>query len=139
MLVGEEERDDDDSDPCGPREREAPGEPSEEQDHHYVHDACDAESAGDSKTFGNGVQAGLLVEFNVLASVEDVETADPQSDGGAENQHARVETVAHGDPCGGGRNAEADSEDDVRPGGEALGVGIKEEDGEGDRREFESE
>jgi len=139
MLVGEEERDDDDSGPCGPREAEAPGEPSEEQDHHDVHDARDAESAGHSEAFGDGVEAGLLVEFDVLAGVEDVEASDPERDGGTEDEHARVERAADGDPCGGGRDAEAESEDDVRPGGEALGVGIKEEDGDGDGGEFECE
>ena len=85
------------------------------------------------------MEAGGFVEFDVLAGVENVESADPERDGGAEDQHARVERATNGDPCGGGRDAESEAEDKVGRGGESFCEGIEEQDGERDGGEFERE
>ena len=72
-------------------------------------------------------------------SIEDVEAADPERDGGGEDEHAGVERAAHGDPGGGGSDAEGEAENEVRPAGEALDVGVEEQDERGEWREHERE
>jgi hypothetical protein len=88
---------------------------------------------------GNGVKSGVTVELDILAGVEDVETCDPECDGGGEEKDAGIEGAANGDPGGGGRDAETESENEVRPAGETLGVGVEQQDGESDWREPERE
>src|SRR5271155_4492129 len=115
---------------------EAEGQPDEERDHYQMHGAGDEEGAGYAEFFWDGVEAGGLVEFNVLAGVENVEAADPERYGGAEDQHARGERASDGDPCGGGRDAESETEDEVGPGGETFCEGIEKKDSERDGGKF---
>jgi hypothetical protein len=99
----------------------------------------DPESAGDADVAGDGVESGVAVELEILAGVEDVEAGDPEGDGGGEQKDARVEGAANGDPGSGRRYAESESEHEVRPAREALGVGIEEQDGKSNRGEPEGE
>ena len=101
--------------------------------------ARDPEGMVDAEVAGDGVESGMAIEIEVLAGVEDVETGDPESDGGGKNEDARVERAANGDPGGGRRYAEGKTEHEVRPAGEALGVRVEEQDGEGDWGEPQGE
>ncbi len=111
----------------------------QEQKHNYVEGAGDPEGAGDADVAGDGMESGVAVEVEILTGVEDVETCDPEGDGGGENKDARIEGATNGDPCGCGRDSEGEAEREVRPAGEALGIGIKEQDGERHGREPEGE
>src|SRR6185437_6344223 len=116
---------------------ETPREPCQQPDHENVQNARDDERVSDAKFFRDGKKSGAAVEFDVLASVKDIEAPDPQRDRGTKNQPARVEGAAHGDPRGGGRHSEAKSKDEVRPRSETLGVRIQKKNGEGDGGKFE--
>ena len=111
----------------------------EQKEHDQVKGARDPEGAGDADVAGDGMEAGVAVEIEILAGVEDVEACDPEGDGGGEKKDAKVERAANGDPCGGGCDAEGESENEMRPASEAFGVGVKEQNGERDRREPEGE
>src|SRR5271156_2579258 len=102
-----------------------------------MHGARDEEGTGYAEFFWDGVEAGGSVEFDVLAGIEHVESAYPESDGGAEDQHARVERATNGDPCGGRRDAESEAENEMGPGGETFCEGVEKQDGERDGRKFE--
>ena len=91
--------------------------------------ARDPEGMVDAEVAGDGVESGVAVEIEILTGVEDVEAGDPEGDGGGKNKDAGVEGATNGDPGSGGGDAESESEYEVRPAGEALGVGIKEQDG----------
>ncbi len=95
--------------------------------------------AGDAETLGHGKQAGRAVVFQVLAGVEHIEAADPQRHRGAQDQHARIERAGDGDPCGRRRHSQAETQHQVRPRREALGVGIEKQNGQRDGRKFESQ
>ena len=56
-----------------------------------VHHARNEQGIGDAEPLGNGKKARAPIEIHVLAGVEDVEAANPERDGGTENQHARIE------------------------------------------------
>src|ERR1700735_2351181 len=62
-----------------------------------------------------------------------------QGRGGEENQQAPAERAANRDPSGGWRNAETEAENEVRPGGETLGIRIKKQNRERDGRKFQRE
>ena len=94
---------------------------------------------GDAEVAGDGMKSGIVVELKILAGVENVEARDPERDSGGEKQDARVERAANGDPCGGGRYAESESEHEMRPAGEALCIGVEKYDGERNRGEPERE
>ena len=79
-----------------------------------------------AESFRNAEQIHAPIEINILAGIDHVESANPQCDGGAENQHSRIERAGDGDPCRGGRNSQTKSENDVRPRSESLRVRIKE-------------
>ena len=139
MFVEQEEHDRDDAGD-GEFAQIKGWEQGDQQEQHYgVEEAGDPESAGDAEVAGDGVESGTAVEIEILAGVEDVETSDPEGDGGGENKDARIERAANGDPGGSGRHAEGETEHEVRPAGEALGVGIKKQDGQGDRGKPERE
>ena len=54
------------------------------------------------------------IELIILAGVDDVEATGPEGDGRGEPEDARVERAAHRDPGGGRRNAQRESQDQVR-------------------------
>jgi len=98
-----------------------------------VEGASDPQRALDADVAGDGVKSGVAVELEILARIKDVEAADPEGDGGGENQNARVEGATNRDPGRGGRDAESEAKCDVRPTRKALGVGIKKQNGKRDR------
>ena len=85
------------------------------------------------------MESGVAVELEILASVEDVEAGDPESDGGGEKKDAGIKRAAYGDPRGGRGDAEGESEHEVRPAGKAFGIGVKKNYGERDWRKPERE
>src|SRR5215467_1431847 len=139
MFVGEKSGDDGDSRPCWPWQPETESEPTEEQHDADVHAARDEQGLGDAESLGDGEESGALIEVDVLASVKNIEAADPKRHCAAENQHAPIEAAGDRNPRCCGRDAEGEAEKEVRPIGEALGEGIEEENCEGERREFECE
>jgi len=81
--------------------------------HDEMEGARDPESGGDADVAGDGVESGVAVEVEILAGIEDIESCDPEGDGGGEQQDARVEGAAHGDPCGGWGDAESEAENQM--------------------------
>src|SRR6266478_831511 len=94
MFVSKQRGNNRDACPCGPRQAEAERQPTEKRDNANVHHACDQQRVGNTEALRNGIQAGALVVFQVLARVEHVEAANPQRDRSAENQHARIEPTS---------------------------------------------
>src|ERR1700734_3837084 len=111
----------------------------QQEQHDEVEGAGDPERVGDADVARDGVEAGIAVELEILAGVEDIEACDPEGDGGGEEQDARIEGAANGDPCGGRCYAECEAKYEVRPARETFGIGIEEQDGKSDRREPERE
>src|SRR5580658_8864100 len=101
--------------------------------------AGDPESSGDTDVAGDGVESGDAVEIEILAGVEDIESGDPEGDGGGEEQDARVERTADGDPGGGRGDTECEAQHQVRETREALGVGVEQQHGKRDRGKPEGE
>src|ERR1022692_3525782 len=94
--------------------------------------ARDPESGGDADVAGDGVESGGAVELEILAGVEDIESGDPEGNGGGEQKDARVEGAAHGDPCSGRSDAESEAETEMGQKGEAIQLrGGQDEDGAG--------
>ena len=85
------------------------------------------------------MQAGLAVEFVVLAGVENVEAAHPKCNGCSQKQDARIERAADGDPGRGRGDAQRESQNQMGPARESLGVGVEQDDGQGHRRKLERE
>src|SRR5579864_8338501 len=98
-------------------------------------EAGDKQGTSNPDVARDGVEVRLAVKFVVLAGVENVEASDPKRDGGSKQQDARVERAADGDPRRGGCDAERESENEMRPAREALGVGVKQKNGQRERRE----
>src|ERR1700682_2174210 len=139
MFVSQERDHDRYPGPCGPRESETSGQGREQGNYSEVHDAGDPEGIGDAEALGNGKEASAAVVVDVLASVEDIEAADPEGDCCAKNKHARIEAAGDGDPGGRGRDAEGETENEVGPTGEAFGKGIEEKNEESEGSEFEGQ
>jgi len=110
---------------------------NEQKEHDQVKGAGDPEGAGNADVAGDGMKAGVAVEIEILAGVENVEACDPEGDGGGEKKDARVEGAANGDPCSGGSDAEGKSENEMRPASESLGIGVEQQNRERDGREPE--
>jgi len=85
------------------------------------------------------MESGVAVELEILAGVENVEAGNPEGDGGGEQEDARIEGTANRDPGRGRSDTQGETEDDVRPAREALGVGVEKENGERNRREIQRE
>jgi hypothetical protein len=103
-----------------------------------VQTARDPQRTGDPETLRQAEQSLTHVELVILARIDDVETGGPERDSGGEQQAARVERVAHGDP--GSRRSDAkcksqkmrvgsDREDERRAGDESPGEGGAEQAG----------
>ncbi len=116
-------------------EMEQDYEPDQQREHDEVHGAGDEERGGGAEGGGDAEEAGGAIVRFILAGVEDVEASDPEEDGGGEDEDAGIEGATDGDPRAGGRDAEGESEKQVGPAGEALGVGVEEENREDDGRE----
>ncbi len=139
MFVEQEEHDGDDAGEREFAEREGWEQGDQQQQHDQVEGAGDPEGAADADVAWDGVESGVAVEVEILAGVDNVEAGDPEGDGGGKKKDARVEGAANGDPGGGGRYAESESEHEVRPAREAFGVGVEEQHGKGDGGEPERE
>ena len=139
MFVEQQERDGADAGDGEFAQSEGWEQGDQQEQHEEMEGASDPESALNAGVARDGVESRVSVELEILASVEDVEASDPKGYGGGKDEDARVEGTANGDPGGGGRYAERESEHEVRPAREALGVGIKKQDGQGERREPERE
>src|SRR5215467_13961634 len=101
--------------------------------------ARDVQSARDTDPARNAEQSFGRVEVVILAGVNDIESGRPKSYGGGEPQDARIERAAHGNPSGGRRDAQAETQHNVRKGSEALGEGVKENCRQSERRQTQTE
>ncbi len=97
----------------------------------------DPERPHRSEAHRDRVEAARAVEVEVLEGVEDVEAGHPEQHGAGEHEGRRLDLAAHRDPGAERRAGERQAEDQVRPGGEALGVGVAEQDRQGQGRELE--
>ena len=111
MFVEQEEHDRDDAGDGEFAQIKGWEQGNQQEQHYCVEEARDPERAGDADVARDGVEPGTAVEIEILAGVEDVETSDPEGDGGGENKNARIEGTANGDPGGSGRDARASSSD----------------------------
>ena len=139
MLVEQEQQDGDDTGEGDFAEGEGGKQGDEKDQHDEMEGARDPESGGDADVAGDGVQSGVAVVVGILAGVEDIESCDPEGDGGGEQEDARVERAADGDPCGGWGDAESESENEMREACEAFGIGVEQQHGERDRGKPEGE
>src|SRR5208283_1127950 len=73
----------------------------------------------------HGVQVMTAVVIMILASVDHVESPDPERYRGGKQQNARIERATNRDPGGSRSNAESESKKQMRPARESLGVGIQ--------------
>ena len=120
-------------------ERKSGDECDEQKKHDEVGGARHPQRAGDAEVTRDGVESGVAVELEILASVEDVEAGNPEGHSGSEKKDPRVERAAYRDPRCGRGDAEGESEHEMRPAGKAFGVGVKKNYGERDRRKPERE
>src|SRR5215475_3512397 len=81
VFVHEQEEHGDDTHQCQFSQTEAQHQRSQKEKHHQVRGACDPQGFSDAAKTGNGIQAGLAVEFQILAGVKNVETRHPEGDG----------------------------------------------------------
>src|SRR6266403_777095 len=75
----------------------------------------------------------------ILASVDHVESADPERHRGGEQQYPRIERAANRDPRCSWSNTKRESEKQMRPARESLAVGIKKDHRQRHGREHECE
>ena len=85
----------------------------------------------------DAVQSVLPVVRHILAGVEHVKSSHPEKDCGRKHDDARIQSAADRDPCSCGCNSQRQAEHQVRPAGEPLGVGVKQEHREDHRRKQE--
>jgi len=139
MFIEQEKRDGDDAG-HGEFSQCKGGQECEEKDQHdEMEGARDPEGRADSAVAGDGMQSGIAVKFEILTGIENIEAGDPEGDRGGEEQNARVEGAANGDPRGGGGDAKSEAEDEVSKPRKALGVGVEQQDGERDGGKPKSE
>ena len=83
------------------------------------------------------MQAGLLIEVEILTGVEHIEAGAPESDRGSKQQDARIERAADGDPGSGRRDSHGEAQNQMRPASESLGVGVEQNYSQRERRKNE--
>src|SRR5208283_527799 len=84
MFVTKERSHNDNSGPSRPGQSETRRKPAQQEHHSHVHDARNHQRSGDAETLRHGKQPSLFIEFDVLASVQDVKATHPQRDRGAQ-------------------------------------------------------
>ena len=89
----------------------------------------DPERGGNADVARDGVKSGVAIEFKILTRVEDIESGNPEGDGSGEQQDARIECTANGDPCGSGCNAQSETKNKMGKTCKALGIGVKKQNG----------
>src|SRR5229473_4968723 len=139
MLVSQQSGDNRDARPCRPWQSKADRQPAEKRNHADVHPPCDQQRLGNTEFLGHGEKPRAPIVVNILARVEHVKRANPERNCRAKNEHARIEASRNGDPSGGRRNAQREAKEQVRPICEALGERIEKENGDRQRRQFQSE
>src|SRR5690348_6582992 len=113
MLVSEQCRYHTDAHPCRPPQMKAPSQPYQQPNHQHVHGAGEKEGFSNPDGFRNRMEALPTIEIDVLAGIEHVEPTHPESDSGAENQHAPIERAPNRNPGSGWRNSQAKAENEV--------------------------
>ncbi len=76
-----------------------------------------------------------MVEFVVLAAIQDVESRAPKNHRRCEDQNSRIERAANRYPRRGGRGAHRNPQHHVRPARKALGERVQEDNGQRHRRQ----
>jgi len=125
MFVEQEQHDGDNAGQRGFAQCEGRKQGDEKDQHDEMEGARDPHRGADAEVARDGVQSGIAIEVEVLAGIEDVETGDPEGDGGGEQKDARVKRAANRDPGGGRCDAQSETQDEMGETGEALGIGIE--------------
>ena len=100
-----------------------------------VEDASGREDAALAEPGRPRVQALLAVVLEVEERVEEVEAGDPERDGPAERPRLPGEVTGHGDPRSHRRQPERGSEPEMAGPGDALQIGVDDEEDDRDRPE----
>src|SRR5258708_2314090 len=93
-----------------------------------MEEAADPQSVSNAAITRKGVQSTLLVEFNVLARIQDIKSCDPKRYCRGEQQDARIQRASHCNPCGGGSDSESEPQHQVRPARPAFCIRVKKHD-----------
>src|SRR6185503_6226827 len=88
---------------------------------------------------GQRVQAVVSIKLAVLTRIQHVKAGYPERNCACEQQDARIQRATNGNPCRGGSDPQSESQNDMRPSRETLGVGIKEDDSESYRRKNQAQ
>ena len=131
VLVEQGKAGEDDAGNGQTAQAEAEQHPGEEGEGDQVEEPGQAQCAGNSEETRDGMEIAGDVVTIVLAAIENVKPCAPEHDGGGDDQHARIQGSAHRNPGGGRGNAHGETEKQVRPAGETLGVGVGADDDTG--------
>src|SRR5579863_4423539 len=125
MFVGEEQNYGYDSRNCKLSQSEDGHQADQQQNHDQMKTSRDPQRLVDAKIARNRVQPGSFVKVEILASVKHIEAGAPEGDGGSQQQDARIERAADGDPGSGRRYPHGESQNQMRPASESFGVGVE--------------
>lgn len=101
--------------------------------------ACDQQGSANPEAPGDTAETLCAVEFEVLAGIDHIKTGCPEHDGGGEPEDPRIERAAYRNPGGGGRDSQAEAENQVRKQREAFRKRIEENNCKRDRRKDEAQ
>ena len=110
-------------------------EPDEEGDGACVGDPGDEEGRPDAEAERDRVQALAPVDLEVHRRVDDVEAADPERDGAAEQERLPVDGAGHRDPAADRREPVDRPQERMAEPGEPLEIRVDDEAGNRDRPE----
>ena len=139
MLVDEQYRHNPDAHLADRPELQRVDQGQQARQHGAMQEPRNQQRAGYAQPSRQAEQAGFGIELVILAGVDDIEAGRPEGDGGGKPKNADIERSAHGDPGGGGRDPQGESQNQVRKGGEALGKRISEDDAQRDRGQAEAQ
>ena len=139
MFVSQQDSDEQDARRRQFPQPEGQQESCQKSHHHEMKATRDPQGAGYSEKTRYGVQSVTRVEFEILATVEDVEPPNPERDGRSQQKNSGIQRATHRDPCGSRSDAQRQPEHKMRPARKAFGVGVKQDDCQRDWRQHEGE
>jgi len=78
----------------------------------------------------------VAIKFDVLAGVKRIKARGPEDDAQPQYDRCQCKSAGYGDPAGHRRHAQGQAEQVVAKGCEPFGVGVAQEDHQGERRQF---
>src|SRR5215831_9398606 len=140
VLVEQHRHDEtDDPDVVERRKRRHIRHGQQHSDGHDVHRARNEQRRRDAEAHGNRAEAVRAIELEILARVEDVETADPRADRDRENPRLPSPAPAHRQPSANRRDRHREAEKQLRVRRIPFGERIPEDDCERERREQQAQ